>query len=104
MCRPIRIISDPDNQRPDKWSSAVLGSREGLDNVGTMLRLGRFRLRIPAGSKDFSLFQNVLTASGVPLPSCSVGTGVLFRGSSGRGLHLAPRGKSGAVPLLLPYV
>ena len=24
MAKPIRIIGHPDNQRPDKWSSAVL--------------------------------------------------------------------------------
>jgi hypothetical protein len=26
--KPIRIIGDPDNQLPDKWSSTVLENRE----------------------------------------------------------------------------
>ena len=110
ICRPIRIIGDPDNHCPDKWSSAVFRSREGSDSVGTILRLGRFGFRIPAGSRDFSVFQNVLTTSGGSLASCSIGIGLLFRESNGRGvkltthLHLAPSGMTGAVSLLLLYV
>jgi hypothetical protein len=76
--RPIRIIGDPDNQRPDKRSSVVFGNREGLDSIGTMVRLGRFGFRVQAGSRHFSLFQNVLIASEAPLAPYSVGTGVLF--------------------------
>jgi hypothetical protein len=39
--KPIRIIGDPDNQLPDKWSSTVLAaSQEGLCSSGTVVTNG----------------------------------------------------------------
>jgi hypothetical protein len=56
-------------------------------------RFGRSGLRIPGAVKDVYIFQNVHTGS----RAHPVGTGVLFREQSGRGVvlttnpHLAPR-------------
>jgi hypothetical protein len=30
--KPVRMIDDPDNQRPDKWSSPVMQSNENFDS------------------------------------------------------------------------
>ena len=54
--KPIRIIGDPDNQRPDEWSSAVrLSTACGLPARGTEVRF----FRLPFGlSRRFFLNQN----------------------------------------------
>ena len=50
----------------------------------TRLRAGRSVARIPVGGRDFSLPQNTDAGFGDNLTSCSVGTGLLSQGLSGR--------------------
>ena len=67
-------------------------------------------VRVPVGASDSSFLQNVQTASGAHPALYSMGSGVLSRGYSGRGvkltthLHLVPRLRmSGAIPLIPLY-
>jgi hypothetical protein len=66
------------------WSR---GSVVGLD---TRLHAGRPGIRIPVGSRDFCLLQNVQAGPGAHLASYSVGTGVISRGKSGHGVNHSP--------------
>jgi hypothetical protein len=79
--------------------------------IETKLRAGRTGVRIPAGTRDLSLLQNVYTCSGAHLACYSVGTGVIYWGKRGRcmklttHLDLAPKFiMSGDIPLLRLYV
>jgi hypothetical protein len=78
-------------------------------NMLTLLRAGRFGIRVPAEARDFSLLQNGHTSPVAHPASYSI-PWVLSRGSDGRGVklttefHVVPRfGISGAIPLL-PYI
>jgi hypothetical protein len=66
------------------WSR---GSVVGLD---TRLQAGRPGIRIPVGSRYFSLLQNVQAVPGAHLASYSVGTGVISRGKIGHGVNHSP--------------
>jgi hypothetical protein len=55
-------------------------SRDTVGGQLTMLRAGRFRVRIPAGERDYSLFQIVQTGSEAPPASYSIDTGIPSRG------------------------
>ena len=54
----------------------------------TRLRAGRLRVQIPVWATDFYLLCNVHTGSAVNPASYCMGTGVLSRGRSGRGIKI----------------
>ena len=56
----------------------LLGSRDSTVSTVTRLRTGLSEIRIPVGTRDFRLLQNVLTGFGAH--SASMSTGVLSRG------------------------
>jgi len=65
--------------------TVALWSRDGK-GIATTLWTGRSQVRIPAGTGDFSLFQNVQTSFGVNTAYWSKDTGILFRGYFSRGV------------------
>jgi hypothetical protein len=65
--------------------TVALWSRDGK-GIATRLWTGRSQARIPAGTREFSQFQNVQTSSRVNAAYWSKGTGILFRGYFGRGV------------------
>ena len=76
-------------------------------DTATVLEAGRKGVRIPAGSRDFSLLQNVQTGPGARRASYLMSTGALSRGKRNRSvnlstqLHLEGRLRmSGDIPLL----
>jgi hypothetical protein len=93
-----------------------MGSRTGVFGIATRLLTGRSGVQFLVQERDsifnfmiFCLLRSVQTGCG-PHTASSVGTGVLSRGYSGRGVkltthfYLIPRLRmSGAVPLLRLY-
>ena len=51
--------------------------------------VGRSEVRIPVGSRYFSLLRNVRTKSAAHAAICSMGTGIITRAQSGWGINLA---------------
>jgi hypothetical protein len=47
-------------------------------SIVTGLRAGRSGVRIPAGARDISFYQNAQTSSGAPPAFVSIGTGGSF--------------------------
>jgi hypothetical protein len=55
-----------------------LGGRDSVVIIVTRVRAGRSGVRIPAGTRDFSLLRNVQTGFGAHSPFYSMGTGPGF--------------------------
>jgi hypothetical protein len=79
----------------------LLGSAVG---IVTRLRAGCSTVWIQAGTGGFALLPNIQTSSGLDLASYSLGTGILYWGSSAWGVkltthfHLVLRGYTSAPP------
>jgi hypothetical protein len=58
-------------------------------DTATVLEAGRNGVWIPAGSRDFSLLQNVQTGHGARRASYLMSTGALSRGKRNRSVHLS---------------
>jgi hypothetical protein len=78
------------------------GRWDGVVDIATVVRAGRFEVRIPIGVRGLSLFRNVQTGSGAYPALYSMGTGILYRGLTfATRLYLVPMLiMSGVIPLL----
>jgi hypothetical protein len=65
-----------------KLIGSDIGGRASVVFIMTKLRAGQTGVRVPAGAKDFSVPQNVLTGAEVLPASCSFGIGCLSRGKT----------------------
>jgi hypothetical protein len=84
--RPVSLKCVP-RQESILYRGSKVEARDNVIDMVTRLQAGPSEVRIPAGTKDLRLLQNVQTCSGVHPASYSVGTGDSARGKATQ--HLA---------------
>jgi len=75
----------------DNLDYSILKAGVAQSVQGLRLRAGWFGVPIPVEARDSYHLQQVQTASTAHPTSCSIDTGVVFRGKSSRGVKLTPR-------------
>ena len=100
--------SKPHSHTSYRSMLALLHAGFAYYGIWTKVRPGRSGVRIPTGSRHFSLLQNVQNGSGTQTASCTTGTGVLSQKKSDRGVKLTSHlllvlklGMSGAIHFIL---